>query len=458
MKKPWQGRFSKETADAVLRFTASLPYDRRLALYDIRGSKAHVTMLAKCGILTAEEAKLINKGLGQIKEEIESGSFSYDLTFEDIHMNIEKRLIELIGPVGGKMHTARSRNDQVALDMHIYVKEESRIIDRLLLQLQGTIIKQAVLYKDVIMPGYTHLQHAQPVLLAHHLLAYFWMFKRDRDRLKDMISRTDMMPLGAGAIAGTSFQIDREMVADSLGFKSIYENSMDAVSDRDFVVEFLSFAAILMMHLSRFCEEMVIWSTSEFNFIELDDAHTTGSSMMPQKKNPDVAELIRGKTGRVYGSLVSILTVLKALPLAYNRDMQEDKEGLFDTIDTLKVVLPLFSEMLQGMAVNRQRLNEVLDNQYIYATDIADFLVRKGVTFREAHHATGRMIAYSLQRGSRIENLSPEERKQFHPELEASIKALLDPYRVIEARSSRGGTSIKAVEKQLQAAVDSINI
>ena len=442
----------KDTAEAVLNFTASLPFDRRLAVCDIRGSIAHVEMLADRQIISSDEAAGIIKGLQEIRADIEEDRFPYDIGFEDIHMNIEKRLTEKVGPLGGKLHTARSRNDQVALDMHLYLKEEIAIIDHHLYGLQETIISLAERFADVLIPGYTHLQRAQPVLLPHHLLTYFWMLQRDRERLAGALRRTDLMPLGAGAIAGTGFAIDRKQVAEKLGFSELYENSIDAVSDRDYIIEFLSFASILMMHLSRFCEELVLWSSAEFGFIELDDAYTTGSSMMPQKKNPDLAELIRGKTGRVYGSLIAMLTVMKGLPLAYNKDMQEDKEGLFDTVDSLKALLPLLSEMLQTMNLERSRLAAAVDDDYLCATDLADYLVRQGLAFREAHHVVGEMIAYCRQVGLRLRELDPETRHRFHPVLAEDISALLDPEKVVEARCSRGGTAPSAVKEQLQLA------
>ena len=436
----------------MLHFTASLPFDRRLALVDLRGSIAHVKMLADRSILAHEEAETIRGGLEEIREEVEKDLFPYDLDFEDIHMNIEKRLTEKIGPVGGKLHTGRSRNDQVALDTHLYMKDEIMVIDNLLRRLQETILNLAERFQGILMPGYTHLQRAQPILLSHHLLAYFWMLQRDRERLEGVLKRTDLMPLGAGAIAGTGFDIDRLQVADQLGFSSLYENSVDAVSDRDYIIEFLSFSAILMMHLSRLCEELINWSSAEFGFIELDDAYTTGSSMMPQKKNPDLAELARGKTGRVYGSLFAILTVMKGLPLAYNKDMQEDKEGLFDTMDTLKGLLPLLAEMLDTITVNHSCLNEAVDDDYLCATDLADFLVKNGLSFREAHHVVGGLIAYCRKEEKRLRELDPDTRGRFHSALAGEISPLLDPVKVVEARRSRGGTAPSAVKSQLELA------
>ena len=436
----------------MLAFTASLSFDRRLAKQDLAGSIAHVAMLAERGIITAGEAEAIKQGLAEIEAELRSGKFPFDPEFEDIHMNIEKRLIEKIGATGGKMHTARSRNDQGALDMHLYLIEEIGAIDGLLRRLQEVFLEAAERFRGVVMPGYTHLQRAQPVLLSHHLMAYFWMLQRDRERLRGACRRADLMPLGAGALAGTGFPIDREAVARKLGFSRLYENSIDAISDRDYIIEFLSFAALLMMHLSRLGEEIVLWSSAEFGFIELDDAYTTGSSMMPQKKNPDLAELARAKTGRVYGSLFSLLTVLKGLPLAYNKDLQEDKEGLFDTVDTLKQLLPLLGEALQTMRVNRGRMAESVEDDYMCATDLADYLAGEGVAFREAHQIVGKMILHCRRKGVRLKELDAARRRRFHPSLGAEIAFLLDPVRVVERRNSRGGTSSGAVGEQLKLA------
>ncbi len=436
----------------MIKFSASLPFDRRLAPQDIRGSMAHAAMLAACGIITAEEAEAIQAGLQEIAAEMEEGRFPFELEYEDIHMNIEKRLIEKIGAAGGKLHTARSRNDQVALDLHLYLIEEIRAIDKMVAELQEVFLELARQYMGVVLPGYTHLQRAQPVLFSHHLLAYFWMLQRDRERLAGAYRRADLMPLGAGALSGTGFPIDREMVAASLGFTRLYENSMDAVSDRDYIVEFLSCAALLMTHLSRLSEELILWSSAEFGFIELSDAYTTGSSMMPQKKNPDVAELARGKAGRVYGSLMALLTVLKGLPLTYNKDLQEDKEGLFDTVDTLKALLPLMGGMLSTMRVNRRRMEEAAQDDYACATDLADYLVRRGVAFREAHRIVGELIAYAEKAGLRLKELTPEVRRRFHPALGEEIGRLLDPLAVVEARSCRGGTAPEAVKEQLRLA------
>lgn len=433
----------------MLKFTASLPFDCRLALYDIQGSIAHVSMLSRQAIISETESVTIIQGLQEIAEEFREGVFPEDITFEDIHMNIEKRLIEKIGSLGGKMHTGRSRNDQVALDMHLYLKAELAIIDGQIHYLQDTIVQMAEKYFSLIIPGYTHLQRAQPILFAHHLLAYFWMLDRDRERLIGVTKRTDLMPLGAGALAGTGFPIDRDYVAEKLEFSAIYQNSIDAVSDRDYLVEFLSFSAILAMHLSRFCEELILWSSAEFGFIELDDSYTTGSSMMPQKKNPDVAELIRGKTGRFYGALVGMLTLMKGLPLAYNKDMQEDKEGLFDVIDNLKAMLPLFTGMLKTLTVNSDRLKSSVDDDNLCATDLADYLVLHQVPFRDAHHIVGKLIAFCSDRQKRLRDLTVEERSHFHPTLAKNIESLLNPSSVVEARTSKGGTASTAVRSQI---------
>ena len=413
---------------------------------------AHAQMLADQGIIAVAEKELIIKGLQKIRQEIAGGTFRYNLDYEDIHMNIEKSLIDKIGPAGGKLHTGRSRNDQVALDMHLYMLNEAKAIMRDLKNLQKTILKLAEDCDDLIIPGYTHLQRAQPVLFSHHLLAYFWMLERDRERLKGVIDRADLMPLGAGALAGSGFAVNREQVARALGFQALYENSMDAVSDRDYILEFLSFAAILVMHLSRLSEELVLWSTAEFNFIELDDAYTTGSSMMPQKKNPDVAELVRAKSGRVYGNLMAMLIVMKGLPLAYNKDMQEDKEGFFDTVDLIRAILPLFAAMLATMKINHKSMEAACDDDCLCATDLADYLVRHNIPFREAHHLVGQMILFSQESGTRLKKMSPAERGKFHPLLAEDVADLLDPVKVAATRKCRGGTAPAAVKEQLNLA------
>ena len=449
MSKLWGGRFTKNTDQLVEEFTASIHFDKELAEEDIQGSLAHVTMLAKCGIIPEEDADRIKDGLLQILGMVRRGEMEYSVSDEDIHMNIEKQLIEMIGPVGGKLHTGRSRNDQVALDMHLYLR--NRVVETvdLLAKLQRALIQQARGNLDTILPGYTHLQRAQPVLFAHHLMAYVSMLQRDIERFQDSYKRINMLPLGAGALAGTTFPIDRHFVAEQLGFDGVYENSMDAVSDRDFIVEFLSNASLVMMHLSRFCEEIILWSSTEFQFVELDDAFCTGSSIMPQKKNPDVAELIRGKTGRVYGHLVGLLTLLKSLPLAYNKDMQEDKEGMFDTVKTLHGALRLFAPMIETMKVNKQRMREAVSQDFSNATDIADYLVKKGLPFRQAHEVIGKTVLYCIQQGKFLLDLTLEEFKQFSALFDSDIYEVLQPETVVNARNVYGGTATP----QVQAAI-----
>ncbi|HMM19653.1 MAG TPA: argininosuccinate lyase [Selenomonadales bacterium] len=449
MSKLWGGRFAKNTDRLVEEFNSSISFDQRMYKEDIAGSIAHARMLAKCGIIAPEEADGIVAGLTGILADIEAGQFSFEVALEDIHMNIEKRLTERIGPVGGKLHTARSRNDQVALDTHLYLKKEIAVIGRLLCDLQQAILTAAQANGDVILPGYTHLQRAQPILFAHHLLAYFFMLARDFARLRGVWDRTDLMPLGAGALAGTTFPIDRHAVADELKFGAIYDNSIDAVSDRDYILEFLSFASILMVHLSRLSEEIILWSSSEFAFIQLDDAHCTGSSIMPQKKNPDVAELVRGKTGRVIGHLMALLTVLKGLPLAYNKDMQEDKEGLFDTLDTVKVSLAVYAAMLAGMKVNGARMRQAAGQDFTNATDMADYLVKKGLPFRQAHEAVGKSVRYAIEQGKELQELSLEELKQYSPLVEADILDAIRVERCVAARDSYGGTAPDQVRAAL---------
>lgn len=450
--KLWGGRFTKPTDRLVEEYTASIGFDRRLAAEDLEGSLAHVKMLGRCGILPEEDVARIVEGLEELRRRLEAGTLTFDVAHEDVHMNMEKHLIDLIGPVGGKLHTGRSRNDQVALDMHLYLRREVDEILELLADLQRALTEAAERHLDVIVPGYTHLQRAQPVLLAHHLLAYFWMFARDAERLRDARKRIDMMPLGAGALAGTTFPIDREFVARELGFARLYENSMDAVSDRDFILEFLADASILMMHLSRLSEELILWSSAEFGFIELDDAYCTGSSIMPQKKNPDVAELVRGKTGRVYGHLMGLLTVMKGLPLAYNKDLQEDKEGMFDTVDTLKGALVLFAGMIRTMQVRRERLARAVAEDFSNATDLADYLVRKGLPFRQAHEVIGKLVLHCERRSCYLNELSLEEYREFSDLFEADLYEVLDPRRVVDARNVRGGTGTGAVREQLEKA------
>jgi argininosuccinate lyase len=397
MTKLWGGRFQKSAEQWVDDFGASIEFDQQLVIEDIDGSMAHVSMLGDCKILPPEEVELILSGLGQLKEQAVKGELIYSVTNEDIHLNLEKMLIDLIGPIGGKLHTGRSRNDQVATDMHLYLKKRVGEIIELISIFQQTILLKAEEHVETIAPGYTHLQRAQPISFAHHLMAYFWMLERDKNRFSESLKRVDVSPLGAGALAGTTFPIDRALAAANLNFGDIYANSMDAVSDRDFIVEFLSDSSLVMMHLSRFAEEIILWSSQEFQFIELDDAFATGSSIMPQKKNPDMAELIRGKTGRVYGNLFSLLTTLKGLPLTYNKDMQEDKEGMFDTVQTLLGSLKIFEGMVRTMTVHTEKLHTAVHQDFSNATELADYLATKGMPFREAHEVTGKLVFLCIQ-------------------------------------------------------------
>jgi argininosuccinate lyase len=452
VSKLWGGRFTKGLDPAVEGFTSSLPFDRRLYRQDIRGSLAHVRMLVRQGIIRVADGAAIEQGLHEILAEIEAGTFPFRREYEDIHLNIEKRLIEKIGPAGGRLHTARSRNDQVATDVHLWVKEEIDAIRALVTQLQGVLVERAEEHRAVIMPGYTHLQRAQPILLSHHLLAYFWMLQRDWERFGDCRKRADMSPLGAGAMAGTTFPIDRHFTAQELGFAAVYENSMDAVSDRDFILELLAVAAICQMHLSRLCEELVNWSSLEFGFVEMDDAYATGSSIMPQKKNPDVAELARGKTGRVYGNLIALLTVLKGIPLTYHSDLQEDKERLFDTVDTLKACLQVVAGMVATLKVNEGRLASAVTQDFSNATDLADYLAKKGLPFREAHEAVGKAVLYCLEQGKFLAACSLEELKRFSPLVEADAYAAIAPEACVAQRTSYGGTAPSEVERQLAVA------
>ena len=447
--KLWKGRFAKAASSTAEEFNASIQFDQRLYKQDITGSIAHGKMLAKQGILTGEEASQIEKALLQILAEIEEGKIAFSIEQEDIHMNIESILTERIGPAGKKLHTARSRNDQVAVDIRLYLKEEIQRIQGLLRTLLETLIDLAGKNQDTVMPGYTHLQRAQPVTLAYHLLAYCQMFSRDHQRFADCFKRTDWLPLGSGALAGTTYQTDRGYLAKELDFANICPNAMDAVSDRDFALEFLSCCSITMMHLSRFCEELIIWSSTEFNFIEMDDAFSTGSSIMPQKKNPDMAELIRGKTGRVYGDLMTLLTIMKGLPLAYNKDMQEDKLPVFDAADTLADSLGIFTEMIATIKVNDQIMEKAAKSGFMNATDAADYLVTKGIPFRDCHEIIGRIVLYCVQAGKAIEELTLEELREFSPAFEEDIYEKIDIRACIAAKKSQGSTSPESVRKQL---------
>ncbi|NRD78210.1 argininosuccinate lyase [Bacillus sp. BRMEA1] len=452
MSKLWGGRFTKETNKLVEEFTASIPFDQKLAKEDIAGSLAHVQMLGECGIIPVGDAEKIKQGLLSIKEMIDNNEVEFLIEDEDIHMNIEKLLIEKIGPVGGKLHTGRSRNDQVATDMHLYLRTKTTELIKLVEDVQKAFVQQAKENIETLIPGYTHLQRAQPVSFAHHLMAYFWMFERDKERLVDSLKRINWLPLGSGALAGTTFPINRERVAELLGFETIYPNSMDAVSDRDFILEFLSIGSIIMTHISRLSEELVLWSSQEFQFVELDDSFCTGSSIMPQKKNPDVPELLRGKTGRTYGNLIGLLTVLKGLPLAYNKDLQEDKEGMFDTVETLEGSLKLLAPMIETMTVNKDVMRKAINHDFSNATDIADYLVRKGLPFRDAHEVIGKIVLYAIQSNKFLLDLSLEEYKQFSTLFENDIYVVLAPEHVVAVRNSFGGTSPAQVKEQIKLA------
>ncbi|NRS18537.1 argininosuccinate lyase [Brevibacillus sp. HB1.4B] len=447
--KLWGGRFTKPTNQLVEEYTASISFDQKMWRQDIVGSLAHVAMLGKCGILPMEEVRQIIAGLKKVKEKIERGQAEFLVAHEDVHMNIEKMLIEEIGPVGGKLHTGRSRNDQVALDMHLYLREKLMEIIQLAMYLQEALLEQASQHLDTVMPGYTHLQRAQPVLFGYHLMAYVSMLQRDIERMTETWKRVNVLPLGAGALAGTTFPIDRTFVAELLQFDGIYQNSMDAVSDRDFIVEFLADASLVMTHLSRLCEELVIWSSQEFSFVELDDAFCTGSSIMPQKKNPDVAELVRGKTGRVYGNLFGLLTVLKGLPLAYNKDMQEDKEGMFDTVTTIHGALALLTPMIKTMQVKADRMRQAVTNDFSNATDLADYLVRKDMPFRQAHEVVGRTVLYCIEQQKYLLDLTLEEFQSLSEAIGADVYDALAVETVVNARNVLGGTARNQVEVQI---------
>lgn len=450
--KLWGGRFSTKTEEMVEQFTASIPFDQRLYRYDIIGSLAHVKMLERVGIISKSEKEQIAKGLTEIMAEIESGEFNFRIEFEDIHMNIEQCLIEKVGLVGGKVHTARSRNDQIALDIRLFLRDEIKLICKMIGELQNVLINLAEGHLDLIMPGYTHLQRAQPILLAHHLLAYFEMFMRDLDRLGDSLKRVNVLPLGSGALAGTTLPIDRHFVQEELGFDDLCHNSIDGVSDRDFIIEFQNDVALIMMHLSRFSEEVTLWASQEFGFIKLADAYCTGSSIMPQKKNPDIAELVRGKTGRVYGNLVQVLTVFKGLPLAYNKDMQEDKESLFDTIDTVKISIQLFTQMLASAQFNGEQMREATEKGFLNATDAADYLVKKGLPFRKAHEIIGKMVLHCIENKQCLEDLTQFEWQEFCPLFEEDIFEKISVDYIIQQRNSYGGTAQQQVLKQIEFA------
>ncbi len=449
-KRMWGGRFQEATDALVQQFNASIDIDKHMAVEDIDGSIAHATMLAETGILTDEEKDTIVEGLEAIGADIAAGKFTWRVDLEDVHMNIERALTERVGAVGGKLHTARSRNDQVATDFRLYLRKQSDDLQGLLLELCQVLVNTAEQHLDVIMPGYTHLQVAQPILLAHHLLAYVEMFQRDASRLEDAQKRLNVSPLGAGALAGTTFPINRQRTADLLGFADVAHNSLDAVSDRDFALEFLSATSIAMMHLSRLSEELILWSSQEFGFVTLPDSHTTGSSIMPQKKNPDVCELVRGQTGRVYGNLMGLLTVMKGLPLTYNKDMQEDKEGAIDSANTLRVALLLYIDMLPKMTVHSERTYDAAGRAFSNATDLADYLVRRGLPFREAHEVVGTLVARCLDVGKDLQDLSLADMREVSPLIEEDVYEALALQTVVNTRNSYGGTGKAQVEKQLE--------
>ncbi len=451
-KKLWAGRFSEKTRQEVDEFNASIHFDYKLWPYDITGSIAHVKMLAKQKIISKAEASKIEKGLESIAKDIQNKSFKWKVEEEDIHLNIEAELIRRIGPVGGKLHTARSRNDQVATDVRLYCRHKIHSLFSCLIDFQRTLLKLAQRYSDTILPGYTHLQRAQPILLAHHLLAYFEMAQRDKERLTDLLKRVETLPLGSGALAGTTFPIDRQFVAKELGFKRVCANSLDAVSDRDFVVEFLSACALILMHLSRFSEEMILWTTTEFNFVKLPEGFCTGSSMMPQKVNPDVPELIRGKTGRCYGNLMSLLSTLKGLPLAYNKDMQEDKEPLFDSAETTETCLKIFTQMLEETSFKEDVMLKATQEGFLLATDIADYLASKGLPFREAHHVAGKLVRFCQEEGLYLEKLDLKNLKRFSSLFEADVHPWINLKNSVNRRKSYGGTASSQVQAQIRRA------
>lgn len=448
--KLWGGRFSKATDALVDDFNSSIRFDARMYRQDIKGSMAHAEMLGRQGIIPKDDAALIVKTLGEILKDIENGKVDFLIDAEDIHMNIETILTERIGDAGKKLHTGRSRNDQVALDLRMYLRDESDELIKMLKNTMTVLLDLASAHLDTIMPGYTHLQKAQPVTFAHHVMAYFQMFSRDLDRLTDCRRRVNVMPLGSGALAGTTYPLDREFVAEKLGFDAVTSNSLDGVSDRDFVIEFLSVLSMIMMHLSRFCEELVLWSSHEFAFVEMDDSYSTGSSIMPQKKNPDVAELIRGKTGRVYGHLMSLLTTMKGLPLAYNKDMQEDKEAAFDALDTVKLCLPVFTNMVRTMKVNGEKMKQGAKGGFTNATDIADYLVKKGVPFRSSHAIVGKMVARAVETNRDLDEFSLSEFQEFSDLIEEDIYNAIDVATCVAERNITGGPAKEQVQKEIE--------
>lgn len=458
MSKLWGGRFSKETDKLVDDFNSSIRFDCRMYEQDIKGSIAHATMLGKCGIIPQEDSQVIVKELNTILLDIQLGNVEFTVDAEDIHMNIEKILIDRIGDTGKKLHTGRSRNDQVALDLRLYLRDETKVIISELKTLLLTILELSEQHLNTIMPGYTHLQKAQPITLAHYLMAYYEMFKRDYDRLHDCYKRINIMPLGSGALAGTTYPLDREMVANLLEFDGVTQNSLDGVSDRDFALELCFDLSAIMMHLSRISEEMILWNTNEFGFIELDDAYSTGSSIMPQKKNPDVAELTRGKTGRVYGDLMSLLTMMKGLPLAYNKDMQEDKEQIFDAVDTVKQVLPVFTHMLETTTFHKETMRKGAAQGFTNATDLADYLVKRGIPFRSAHEIVGKMVAKALCENKALDDFTLKEMKEFSPQIQEDIFDAISLTTCVNDRKVTGGPAPAAVALEIKRAKEAFGI
>lgn len=452
MSKLWGGRFEKTASDWVDAFGASIEFDAQLVLEDLEGSMAHVTMLGDQGILLKEEVTQILEGLHQLKQKALVGELKFEVFHEDIHMNLEALLHEEIGPIAGKMHTARSRNDQVATDMHLYLKERVKEVIQLIESLQRELHAHASENVETIMPGYTHLQRAQPISLAHHLLAYFWMLERDKERFTDSLKRIDWSPLGAGALAGTTFPIDRARSAELLGFNRVYPNSLDAVSDRDFILEFLSNASMLMMHLSRFCEELILWASEEYRFITVSDTFSTGSSMMPQKKNPDMAELVRGKSGRVIGNLMGLLTLMKGLPLAYNKDLQEDKEGMFDTVKTVQGSLSIMAGMMNELTFHPDVMKQATEHDFSNATELADYLTAKGLPFREAHEVTGKLVKYCVDERLYLRELPLTVFQTYSDLIQEDVYHALTPEQAVARRNSYGGTGFDAVREQLKEA------
>ncbi|MFM2783168.1 argininosuccinate lyase [Lactococcus lactis] len=458
VEKLWGGRFEASLDKQTEEFGASIKFEQRLAPFDLKGSLAHVKMLGETGIITTEESKKIAEGLKKVEEKLLNGQIEFKMENEDIHMNMESYLHQEIGPLAGKLHTARSRNDQVVTDMYLYLKSILEAVLEALKVLRETIVKLAVNQIDTIMPGYTHLQHAQPISFGQHLMAYYQMLTRDFERFEFNVKHTDMNPLGAAALAGTTFPIDRMLTTKLLGFEKAYDNSMDAVSDRDFILEFLSNASLLMMHLSRFCEELLLWSSHEFKFVSLSDTYSTGSSIMPQKKNPDMAELIRGKTGRVYGNLTALLTVMKGLPLAYNKDFQEDKEGMFDSADTIITSLTVMNGMLSTLTVNRVNMEKSTEQDFSNATELADYLATKGLPFRKAHELVGLLVLDCIKKGIYLQDVNLQDYQMLSPLINEDVYEVLKSRTAVSRRNSLGGTGFESVKKQIEEAKKELQI